>query len=105
MEYDEQKAIEYIRSHADGHANYDDDQILNVIDMIFDYYDENGMLDIDVDANGVSKDDDDNEEASLIAYVSKMLSKDKGADICPEDVPFIVRGELGYEEYLDQHLL
>ena len=36
---------------------------------------------------------------------SKMLSKDKGADIRPEDVPFIVRGELGYEEYLDQHLM
>ncbi|MCI5977390.1 MAG: hypothetical protein MRZ32_00440 [Bacteroidales bacterium] len=105
MEYDEQKAIQYIRDHSEGHANYDDDQLLNVIDMIFDYYDEHGLLDIDVDADGNSDDDDDNEEAALIEYVSRMLAKDKGAIISPDDVPYIVRGELGYEEYLDQNLM
>lgn len=105
MEYDEQKAIQYIRDHSEGHANYDDDQLLNVIDMIFDYYDEHGLLDIDVDADGNSDEDDDNEEAALIEYVSRMLAKDKGAIISPDDGPYIVRGELGYEEYLDQNLM
>ena len=72
MEYDEQKAIQYIRDHSEGHANFDDDQLLNVIDMIFDYYDEHGLLDIDVDADGNSDDDDDNEEAALIRHAQGL---------------------------------
>lgn len=101
MEYDESKAIEYIRQHTGIICDkYDDDQIVNIIDMIFDYYDDKGMLDIDIDEDGDSSDDNDNEVADLVAYVTKMTGKDKGSEIVAQDIEPIVRAELGYEQYL-----
>ena len=44
MEFDEQKAIEFInlRLTEAGRKPYDEDEVFNVIDMIWDYYQENG---------------------------------------------------------------
>ena len=50
MEYDENIAIKKIREFLNDTSNslYDDDEILNVIDMIWDFYEENGMLELDI---------------------------------------------------------
>jgi hypothetical protein len=100
MEFDEIKAIEFIRANAAGvDANrYDDDQLLNVIDIIWDYYEDHGLLDISLD----NDDDDDNiDTEQLVKHVSKMLAKDKGATIAREDVEPIVLAELEYENTLE----
>ena len=49
MEYDENIAIKQIRKvlSAESNALYNEDEILNVIDMIWDFYEENGMLEIE----------------------------------------------------------
>lgn len=46
MEFDEQKAIEFINARLveNGRTAYPDDEVFNVIDMIWDFYDENGLL-------------------------------------------------------------
>jgi hypothetical protein len=98
MEFDEQNAIKYIREHlpAEFADAYDDDEILNVIDIIFDYYEDNGLLDIDFD------DDEDEVDAdALVQYVVKMLKKDKASPIKPEHIQPIVLAELEYEQSLD----
>ncbi|MDO4511512.1 MAG: hypothetical protein Q4B68_06830 [Bacteroidales bacterium] len=92
MEFDELKAIAYIKEHAGiaEVANYDDDDILLVIDTIFEYfekYDENEDF------------DDDNEK--VIAYVKKQLAKDKANAIDPAHVAAIVEAETAYENTLD----
>lgn len=95
MEFDEQEAIKYIKQ-ATG-LKYDDDQLLNIIDIIWDWYEDHGMLDI-------SFDDDDNDEIdidALRAHVIKMLRKDRGATITLEDIPAIVDAELAYEKTLE----
>lgn len=95
MEFDEQEAIKYIQQ-ATG-LKYDDDQLLNVIDIIWDWYEDHGMLDI-------SFDDDDDIEVdadALSAHVAKMLRKDRGAIITADDVPAIVNAELAYEKTLE----
>lgn len=96
MEFDETEAIKYILDNAETSRKYDDDQILNVIDIIWDYYEDNGFLDI-------SLDDDDTEvdTESLIGHTAKMLRKDKGSCIAKEDVAPIVLAELAYESTLD----
>ena len=40
MEFDENKAIDYIKAHVENPdiAKYDDDDILLVIDTIFEYF-------------------------------------------------------------------
>ncbi|MBQ9073616.1 MAG: hypothetical protein IJY30_04050 [Muribaculaceae bacterium] len=93
MEFDEQKAIEYInnRLQKEYSIKYDDDEILNVIDMIFDYYEDNGMLDINCD------DDDEDVDRQLIEYVAKMLKKDLYSQIKQEHIETIVGAELDYE--------
>lgn len=100
MEYDEQAAINYIRARFDADASQriDDDEILNVIDIIWDYYDEHGLLDIDVD----DSDDDVVEVDQLLAYVKKMIAKDKKSPLTPADVETIVNAEIEYEDSLDE---
>ena len=98
MDFDELDAIKFIREHLpEDFANaYVDDEILNVIDIIFDYYEDNGLLDIDM-----SDDDDDVDTAALVEYVTKMLKKDKASPIKVEHIQPIVLAELEYEESLD----
>ena len=97
--FDEDSAIKVIRESLPDtkSASYTDDQILNVIDMIWDFYEENGLLEID--------DDEEIEETALfddlLRYVTKMLQKDKQSGIAPEDVETIVRAEIDYENSLD----
>jgi hypothetical protein len=97
MDFDEIKAIEFIRANAAGvdAKKYDDDQLLNVIDIIWDYYEDNGFLDITLD-----DEDEDVDVDKLVKHVSKMLARDKGAVIAPEDVEPIVLAELEYEDSL-----
>lgn len=92
MEFDEIKAIEFIKAHVENPdiASYDDDEILLVIDTIFEYfekYDENEDF------------DDDNEK--VIAYVKKQLAKDKHNTISLDHVAAIVEAETEYENTLD----
>ena len=99
MEFDENRVVEYINGSlvAAGRSAYDSDEILNVVDMIWDFYEENGMLDVDLE-----EDDDPEEdvEQDLVDYVCRMLRKDKGACVFAEDVPLIVKAEIEYEDSL-----
>ena len=92
MEFDENKAIDYIKAHVENPdiAKYDDDDILLVIDTIFEYfekYDENEDF------------DDDNEK--VIAYVKKQLAKDKDNAISHDHVAENVEAETAYENTRD----
>ena len=48
LQYDENEAIKFIRDYMPENIrdNYTDDEILNVLDMIWDYYEDNGYLEI-----------------------------------------------------------
>ena len=48
VKYDEDKAIEFIRKTltAEVNAEYDDDDILYIIDIIWEWYEKHGYLDL-----------------------------------------------------------
>lgn len=71
MDFNEDKAIELMRAAvpADRAALYTDDELLNVIDMIWDYYEENGMLEIDLEDDV----EDEDLQGDLVEYVRRML--------------------------------
>lgn len=96
MEFDENKAVEWINKALveTGRKPYDEDQVLNVVDMIWDFYEENGLLDIDADAD----EPDEDIEPDLIDYVTRMLRKDSGATVDTADVPLMVKAEIDYED-------
>lgn len=91
MEYNEEEAIKYMRSHVAGADAYDDDQLLNLIDIIFDWYEETGDLEID------AEDDDDEDLSALVAHATKMLAKDAGNTISQDHVEPLVAAEIEYE--------
>lgn len=95
--FDDNEAIKHIRKALNPEiaALYpDDDEFLNIIDMVWDFYEMNGMLEID-------DEDEDTDEASLRSditdYVKKTLRKDKGARVRHEDIEVIVGAILDYE--------
>ncbi len=97
INYDEAEAVKFIREYMpeDIGTRYSDDEILNILDMIWDYYEDNGFLDISaVDGPDDAAPDLD----KIIAYVNKMLAKDKLAVVGKADVHYIVEGELAYEK-------
>lgn len=73
----------------------DDDELLNIIDIIWDWYDDQGLLDIDTEA-----DDDDVNVEALNSHVRKMLAKDRMSPIRPDEVEPLVAAELQYEQSL-----
>lgn len=97
-EFEEKNAIKLMRAALTPESAklYDDDEILNVIDIIWDWYDDNGLLDIDTEA-----DDEDVNPDALIKHVHKMLAKDSDSPVKPEDVEPLVMAELRYEQSLE----
>ena len=98
MIFDEQQAIKFIRNYmpADIADKYTDDEILNIIDMIWDYYEDHGLLEINADIDDTA--DNGYSLTDLTDYVKKMLKKDKLATVDHDDVSHIVEGELAYEK-------
>lgn len=97
-EYDEKAAVKAMRAaiDTDTASSYPDDELINIIDIIWDWYDDNGLLDIDAEA-----DDEDVNVGELTAHVRRMLSKDKLSPIRAEDIEPLVAAELAYEQSLD----
>lgn len=99
MAYDEDQAVKFIRAFIPEEIRdkYTDDEILFVIDTIWDYYESKGLLEVSADAD----EDDDTDVEALTAYVRKALKKDGEILMDDKDVDQIVKGELAYEETLD----
>ncbi|MDE7380882.1 MAG: hypothetical protein K2N03_01970 [Muribaculaceae bacterium] len=100
--FDEDKAIEFIRKYVGEEISqqYSDDEILYVIDIIWDYYEKNGYLTLDAEITEEELLDVD----SLTAYVRKEIANDKEIIMDPKDLEKIVKGELEYEESLEDIL-
>lgn len=97
--YDEDKAIEFIRKAipAEVSEKYSDDEILFVIDTIWDYYESQGLTSLNDD---LTEEESVNPE-KLTAYVVKEVKKDGELMMDPEALGQIVKAELQYEETLD----
>ena len=101
MDFDENDAVDFMRSHVDEAlaAKYtDDDELLLLVDLIYDYYESNGLLDIDLN----DEDDEEVDFDDLVAYVARMLRKDKKAKLLPEDAPQFIKAYLDYEDSLQE---
>ncbi|MDE6072336.1 MAG: hypothetical protein K2G53_07270 [Muribaculaceae bacterium] len=99
MKYDEDDAIKFIRETLPQEVSekYSDDEILYVIDIICDWYERNGYLKIDA---GVT-DEEELDVEKLTAFVAKEIKKDGEVLMDPQDIDLIVRGELQYEESIE----
>ena len=94
---DDEKTIAFIRERLpqDLKEKYSEDEFYFFLDTIYDYYDKSGIL----DSNNEYVDIDIHEIANFIAKEAKKC--DIG-DFDPEELYFIVEGELAYNGIIDE---
>lgn len=98
--YDEDEAVKFIRAFIpeDIKDKYTDDEILLVIDTVWDYYESKGLTTLP------SEEEEEEEKVNvddIAAYVTKEIKKDGELIMDTADIKFIIQGELAYEETLD----
>ncbi len=92
-EFDESEAIALMLANVPEEKR-DEDAACEVLDLIYDYYEENGDLDIDAD-------DDDADTGEIVAYVSRMLSRNPAAVVFTDaELQAMVEAEIEYENSL-----
>ena len=82
MKFDEDDAVNFIRETLPKSVSekYSDDEILYVIDTIWDWYEKNGYLSLDTEVT----DDGLLDEEQLVAYVRKEIRNDKEIMMDPD---------------------
>ncbi|MBR5335274.1 MAG: hypothetical protein IKV23_03270 [Bacteroidaceae bacterium] len=94
---DDEKTIAYIREHLPQELKdkFSDNDFYYILDTTYDYYDKSGILDsndeyIDIDINKIAE------------YVAKEAKKDGIGEYDPEELFFVIEGELAYNGILEE---
>ena len=95
---DDEKTIAFIKSYLpqDLKDKFSDDELYYFLDLIDEYYAESGVLDAKPDADGCVEIDLD----QVVAYIVKEAHKDEMGDYNPEEIFFVVQGEMEHAESL-----
>ena len=90
--YDEDDSVKFIQNYLPQElkGKFSNDDINYIVDSIYDFYESNGMLDDDGD------DEIEIDEEEVVNYVIKNAQKDGVGKFEPEEITFIVQGELEY---------
>ena len=93
---DDAKTVEFIRNYLPQELKekFSDEVLYYFLDVIIDYYATSGVLDQTPDKNGCISLDAD----AVVDYVVAQARKDKYGDFLPEDILFVVQGEMEYAE-------
>ena len=93
-EYDENEAIGLMAATLPAELR-DNDAVCEVLDLIYDYYDENGDLEIDFE------DDSESDFEEIADYVEKYLKKNTVSVVFTrEQLVAMITAEIEYEESL-----
>lgn len=95
---DDEKTIEFIKNYLpqDLKEKFSDDEFYYFLDLIDEYYVESGILDVQPDADGCVEIDLE----KIVDYIVKEAKKDDMGDYNPEEILFVVQGEMEYTESL-----
>ena len=90
--YDEDDSVKFIQNYLPQElkGKFSNDDINYIVDLTYDFYESNGMLDDDGD------DEIEIDEEEVVNYVIKNAQKDGVGKFEPEEITFIVQGELEY---------
>lgn len=98
-DYDDDSTIEFIKNYLpqDLKGKFSDDEFYYFLDLIDEYYTQSGVLDAEPDSEGYIDIDLD----KVVDYIVKEAAKDNMGKYDPEDIFFIVQGEMEYTDSLD----
>ena len=93
LEFDDSQAIEFIKNHLpdEQKAQIDENIIQYVLDLVCEYYEENGLMDEDdeVEESEIAEDD-------MFNYISALVKKEKIFEMSDEQLQLILDGEFAY---------
>ncbi len=94
--YDEDQSVAFIQNYLPQElkGKFTNDDINYIVDLIYEYYENEGYFDEDMDDDKEVEID----EEKLIDFVIKQAKKDKVGKFELEEISFIVQGELAYCE-------
>ena len=97
---DDEKTIEFIKNYLPQELKekFTDDEMYYFLDLIDEYYVESGILDADPDEEGYVNIDLD----KVVEYIVKEAKKDEMGEFDPEEILFVVQGEMEYGNSLGQ---
>ena len=89
--YDEDDAVKFILNFLpeDAKKSIDDSKIEYVLDVVYEFYDENGLIEED------STEEASIDEEEMFKYILKVSKKDK-MQLTEEEVHLILEGEFEY---------
>ena len=95
---DDQLTIEFIKRYLPQEVKekFTEEDLYYFLDVLVEYYATSGILDADPDADGYIDIDID----TISDHLAKQAKKDKMGEFDPEDLRWIVEGELEYGEGL-----
>lgn len=94
---DDEKTIAYIRERLPQELKekFSDDEFYYFLDTIYDYYDKSGILDNNNDYVDIDIDD-------IARFIAKEAKKNNIGEYDPEELFFIIEGELAYNGIIDE---
>lgn len=95
---DDEKTIEFIKNYLpqDLKERFSDDELYYFLDVIDEYYVESGILDAQPDEDGYI----DIDLEKIVDYIIKEARKDEMGEYDPEELLFVVQGEMEYTDSL-----
>lgn len=97
LKYDELEAVKYIRAYLPKEVSkkLSDDDIDEVIDMMYDYYEEKGILEEEIDMEN-SDEEVEIDVDELLSYIYIRPDRALLKNLSDEEIELIVQGELNY---------
>lgn len=96
---DDEKTIEYIKNYLPQELKdkFSNDEFYYFLDLIDEYYSQSGVLDAQPDEEGYI----DIDLEKIVEFIVREGHKDGMGEYNPEDILFIVQGEIEYTESLE----
>ena len=93
---DDLRTVEFIRAYLPQEVKerFTDDDLFYFIDLLAEYYVESGLVDQEPDEEGYV----DIDTEAIAKAISERAAKDKYGKFSPEDLLWVVQGELEYGE-------
>lgn len=97
---DDEKTVEFIKNYLPQELKekFSDDELYYFIDLIDEYYTTSGCLDTQPDGEGYINIDLD----EITGYIVKEAKNDDMGEYAPEDIFFVVQGEMEYGNSLGE---
>ena len=97
---DDSATVEFIKNYLPQELKekFEDDVLYYFLDLLDEYYVTSGVLDAEPDAEGCVEIDLE----KIADFIVKEAKKDEVGEFDPEEVLFVVQGEMEYADSLDK---